>query len=101
MEIFEKEDHKNVEHDILVKKLESNKNKTGLILGESCHIKNASVDVSTSLEGNKNKTGQKFDDSRHKILTLTIVSRQVYNPGAIKKLGKNWVLCLVMTMAMH
>ena len=37
-----------------------NKNKTGPILGTSCHTKNPDVDVSQFLAGNKNKTGKKL-----------------------------------------
>ena len=56
--------------------MEGNKNKIGPILGESCHINNVSVDLSTPLEGNKNKTGQTLGDSTHKICDSDIKQGQ-------------------------
>ena len=99
MENFEKEDHKNVAHDISVRKLEGSRNKMGLILGELCHIKNASVDVSTSLEGNNNKTGEKLGDSIHQICDPDIEHSQ--QTILQSKGNKNGITAKLVLMPSH
>ena len=99
---LDNDNYKEVTYNNLDQRFRGNKNKMGPILGRICHRKILLWTFQNFWKAIKAKLRINWVmPLRNLIMTLTILRRQVYNPGAIKwELGQNWLFCLVMITIM-